>query len=146
MPHRALEILYVRRADAGCVRPKVRNAADAAALFRSAIGGEAVEVFAVLCLTTKRDVIGYHEVGRGTLDAAPVHPRDVFKVALYANAASVVLGHNHPSGDASPSPEDVSLTTRLAKAGRLLGIEVTDHVIVAGDAHVSLRDAGLLRE
>src|SRR5712691_492291 len=91
---------------------------------------EPSEVFAILCLSTKHRVIAYHEVSRGTLDATLVHPREVFKAAILANAAALVLTHNHPSGDPSPSADDVLLTRRLVAAGVLLGVEVLDHIIV----------------
>jgi DNA repair protein RadC len=105
---------------------------------------EASEVFAVLFLSTRHHVLAYHEVGRGTLDTVLVTPREVFKAAILANAAAVILCHSHPSGDPTPSPDDVALTGRLAAAGTLLGIEVLDHIIVADDAYVSLRERGCL--
>jgi DNA repair protein RadC len=83
------------------------------------------EVFAILCVSTKLRVIAYHEVSRGTLDATLVHPREVFKAALLANAAAIILTHNHPSGDSIPSADDVQLTRRLVDAGALLGVEVS---------------------
>ena len=91
---------------------------------------EPSEVFAVLFLSTRHHVLAYHEVGRGTLDTVLVTPREVFKAAILANAAAVILCHSHPSGDPTPSPDDVALTGRLAAAGTLLGIEVLDHIIV----------------
>jgi DNA repair protein RadC len=94
---------------------------------------EAVEVFGAICLTTRHHPIAWHELSRGTLDATLVHPREVFKVALLANAAALVLAHNHPSGDPSPSPDDIALTQRLVSAGELLGVAVLDHVIVGYD-------------
>lgn len=109
------------------------------------LGFEPVEVVGILCLTTRLGVICYHEVSRGTLNMALVHPRETFRAAILANAAAIVVGHNHPSGDPTPSPEDHRLTTRLCEAGTLLGIEVLDHLIVAGaDRFYSFRDAGLL--
>jgi len=105
---------------------------------------EPSEVFAVLCLTTKHRVIAYHEVSRGTLDATLVHPREVFKAAILANAAALILAHVHPSGDPTPSVDDEDLTRRLAAAGTLLGIEILDHVIVGDQRYVSLREVGCL--
>jgi DNA repair protein RadC len=81
-------------------------------------------------------------VSKGTLDAALVHPRDVFREAIRRNAAAVVLVHNHPSGDPEPSRDDLELTRRLHRAGALVGIEVLDHVIVAKGGYVSLRERG----
>jgi DNA repair protein RadC len=105
---------------------------------------EPVEVFAVLLLSTKHQVIAYHEVSRGTLDTSLVHPREVFKAAILANASTVVLAHNHPSGNPTPSPEDHQITKRLARAGELLGIHVLDHVVVGDSGYVSFRERGLL--
>ena len=102
------------------------------------------EVFAILCLSTKHRVIAYHEVSRGTLDATLVHPREVFKAALLANAAAIILTHNHPSGDPSPSADDVQLTRRLVDAGALLGVDVLDHIIVGDGRYYSFKEAGRL--
>jgi DNA repair protein RadC len=81
-------------------------------------------------------------VSIGTLGAALVHPRDVFREAIRRNVAAVVLVHNHPSGDPEPSRDDIELTRRLSSVGKLVGIEVIDHVIVAKDGYVSLRERG----
>lgn len=119
--------------------------ADAAPTLVSLLQHEAVEVFVVLCLSTKRRVLGYNEVSRGTLDATLVHPRDVFKVAVLANAAAIIAAHNHPSGDPTPTRDDVAITRRLMRAGEILGVDVLDHIVVGDDRWVSLHDAGLLR-
>jgi DNA repair protein RadC len=89
-------------------------------------------------------VIAYHEVSRGTLDATLVHPREVFKAALLANAATIVLAHNHPSGNPAPSPDDMALTRRLIDAGRLLGVDVLDHIVIGDGRYVSFRERGWL--
>ena len=123
----------------------IRSAADAAPALLALLEHESNEVFVMLCLSTKCRVIAYHEVSRGTLDATLVHPREVFKAALLSNAACLVLAHNHPSGDPTPSPDDQHLTHRLADAGRLLGITVVDHLIVGEGRWFSFRDAGLLQ-
>jgi RadC-like JAB domain len=87
----------------------------------------------------------YHEVSRGVLDASLVHPREIFKPAVLSNAAAIVIGHNHPSGDPTPSHDDLELTARLVKAGQLLGIEVLDHIIIGHDGrYCSLRELGQL--
>lgn len=102
------------------------------------------EQFRTLMLNTKHQVLAQETVAIGSLSAALVHPRELFKGCIKKSAAAVILVHNHPSGDPEPSPEDVSLTRRLAQAGRLLGIEVLDHVIIGDGRYVSLKERGLL--
>ena len=118
---------------------------DAAALFTRILGGEVIEVCGLVCLSSKRDIIAYHELSRGTLDMTIVHPRDVLRIALLSNAASVIVGHNHPSGVVRPSPEDVGMTQRLRAATDVMGIQLADHIIVnvAGE-FFSFRDASLI--
>jgi DNA repair protein RadC len=105
---------------------------------------EPSEVFAILCLSTKHRVIAYHEVSRGTLDATLVHPRELFKAAILANAAAIIVAQVHPSGDPTPSRDDLHLTRQLTAAGTLLGIDVLDHIIVGDGRYVSLREIGQL--
>jgi DNA repair protein RadC len=102
------------------------------------------EVFAVLLLNARHEMMRRVMVSVGSLNASIVHPREVFKPAVLASAASVVLVHCHPSGDPEPSEEDLSITRRLVQVGELLGIGVLDHVIVAKRGVVSLRSRGLL--
>jgi len=101
-----------------------------------------VECFAVLLLNTRRRVKGHHLVSTGTLDTILVHPREVFRLALTAAAAAIVLAHNHPSGDPSPSEADVKVTRDLIRAGQLLKIEVLDHIIIGQPRFCSLRELG----
>ena len=117
---------------------------DAVSVLAEVLGDEATEVFGILCLDTKKRVIGWHEVARGSLDRVDVCPREIFKAALLVNAACVVLGHNHPSGDPEPSPDDVALTDRIRHAGELLGVEVVDHIVVGQDRYCSFRETGRL--
>lgn len=108
------------------------------------------EVFWVLLLDTRNRLIGHpEEVSRGLLDASPVHPREVFAKAVRHAAAAVILAHNHPSGDPSPSTDDLRVTRQLVAASRILGIRVLDHIIVGRETaahagHVSLREKGLV--
>ena len=102
------------------------------------------EVFAAFALNTKNKVVGAWVVSVGSLNASIVHPRELFKPAVMLSAASVVVSHNHPSGDPTPSGADIQLTRRLAKAGDALGIEVLDHVVVGDESIASLRDLGLM--
>ncbi len=100
------------------------------------------ENFVVLYLNTRNQLLHKELVSVGTLNASLVHPREVFEPALRHAAASLILVHNHPSGDPSPSEEDRRLTNRLAEAGRLLGVEVLDHVVVSGTTHFSFQENG----
>jgi DNA repair protein RadC len=98
-----------------------------------------------MCLTSKLYLIGCHEVSRGSVDSTPVEPREVFKAAVLVNASAIVLVHNHPSGDPSPSAADLALTARIREAGELLGIELLDHVIIGHDGrYASLQGMGRL--
>jgi len=123
---------------------RITSPADAAAVLVPLLQNEAVEVCGILCLSTKSDVLAYHELSRGTLDRTLVHALDVFRTALLAHAARVVVAHNHPSGDPTPSPDDVVLTERLHHAGKVVGIELTDHVIVGHGRYYSFRESGRL--
>jgi DNA repair protein RadC len=145
---RELTLRYSAVNDAGgsplLVGKTIERPSDAAPALVSLLQHEAVEVFVVLCLSTKRRVLGYYEVSRGTLDSTLVHPRDVFKVAVLANAAAIIAAHNHPSGDPSPTREDLAVTRRLVSAGEILGIEVLDHIVIGDEGWVSLHGAKLI--
>ncbi len=113
----------------------------AASIFRELIGFDAQEVFCALLLDTRVRVLGYHEISRGTLTQSLVHPREVFKAAILANATAIIIGHNHPSGDPTPSPEDNKVTERMESAGKLIGIGVLDHVIIGEGSFHSYTEA-----
>jgi DNA repair protein RadC len=99
----------------------------------------------VLMLSTKNDLLGIHTASVGNLTSAIVTPREVFKAAILANAASIIIAHNHPSGDPEPSPEDIEVTRVIKSSGELLGIPLCDHIIVGGQSRsVSLKRRGLL--
>jgi len=102
------------------------------------------EQFHVILLTAKNQVIDVEYVSEGTLTASLVHPREVFKSAIRRSAHAVILAHNHPSGDPTPSREDQEITRRLVQAGRLIGIEVLDHLVVGQGRYTSFRERGLL--
>lgn len=124
---------------------RVSSPRDAAAILADFLAGADREYFVLLCLNTKNMVNAINVVSIGSLNSAMVHPREVFKPAILANAAAVILGHNHPSGDATPSPEDREIVRRLAEAGRILGIEVLDNLILGDDGRfVSFKEQGLI--
>ena len=125
-------------------RLQLRTARDAAALLMPAYGSRPVEHFGIVLLDTKHRVMKTTLVASGTLNSTIVEPRDVFREAVVAGAAAIVAFHNHPSGDPTPSPEDVELTRRLRAAGMLIGIDVIDHVILGDTRYSSLRESGRL--
>jgi len=125
-------------------RGRIRGPADVFEWCAPALRDLLQEEFRVLLLNTQNAVIRELVVTRGTLDTSVVHPREVFRAAIVENAAAVILVHNHPSGDASPSPEDRDVTRKLVEAGEVVGIPILDHIII-GDAHyVSFAEAGFL--
>ncbi len=112
---------------------KVTSPEAAATIIRGIVADRPQEVFVAILLNAKHKAIGAVEVSVGTLSASLVHPREVFRAAILQNAAAIIIGHNHPSGECDPSTEDDSVTERLREAGKLIGIKVLDHIIVAGD-------------
>lgn len=111
---------------------------------QAVLGKSDREQFLVMHLSAKHGINSVEVVAVGTLNATLVHPREVFKGAILSNAAAIILAHNHPSGDPTPSPEDYELTKQLLLAGELLGIRVLDHLVVGDARYVSLRETTLL--
>jgi len=140
----AFELGRRLQADAGGERSPIRNPGDAARILIPRLRDLPHEVFAVLVLDAAARVIAIEELSRGTLNASIVHPREVFKAAVDHLGASVLVAHNHPSGNPEPSGEDLAITRQLADAGKILGIPLHDHLIVAGNAFVSLAERGHL--
>lgn len=130
-------------------RPALRGAsfrapADVDRFLRPRVRDLEVEQFFVFALDARHRLRAWRTVSVGTLTASLVHPREVFRFALREAAAAVLIAHNHPSGDCEPSAEDASVTSRLVDAGRLVGIRVLDHVVVAAGGYFSFREAGRL--
>lgn len=147
----ALELARRLNEEAAPQRTKIRTPADAAKIVRADLAGVEKEVFRILLLDTKNRIKSRPvTVSEGLLDASLVHPREVFREAIRSAAAAVVLTHNHPSGDPTPSAEDLRITKQLVDAGRIIDIKVLDHVIVGHgngngeDGYVSLREEGLV--
>ena len=126
-----------------CVR-EVKCPDDVASLMIPEMNSLDREHFKAILLNTKNRVIKIVTVAIGSLNAALVHPREIFKAAVTASAASFIIVHNHPTGNPEPSREDGELTARFARCGDLMGIDLLDHVIIGGDRFVSLRERGLL--
>ncbi len=100
------------------------------------------EFFIELCLDTKNQVLRRDTISIGSLNANIVHPKEVFKAALMESAAHIIVAHNHPSGDPTPSREDLEITKKLVESGKMLGINVIDHVIIGDGRHFSMKEAG----
>jgi len=124
-------------------REIVKTPEDVVALVHSRLKGKKKEYFLALLLDTRNQLIRVAEVSVGSLDSSVVHPREVFKEAVSASAASVLFVHNHPSGEPEASEDDVNLTKRLAQAGEIMGIDVLDHVIIGDRKYLSLKREGL---
>jgi DNA repair protein RadC len=123
----------------------VRSPEDGAKVAANFIGDEDREVFFVMCLNTKNRVVAVHRCHVGGLNASIVMPREVFKSAILNNSASIIVSHQHPSEDVTPSREDISVTERLVEAGKLLGIELLDHLIVNANAgYFSMKEKGYI--
>ncbi len=112
---------------------------------RASIKDKAKEHFKLILLNARNKILGVSTISIGSLNASIVHPREVFKDAIVHNAYSVVLAHNHPSGDPEPSEDDLTMTKRLTEAGKILGIEVIDHIIITQTGFFSFKEKGLLR-
>jgi DNA repair protein RadC len=123
---------------------RIREPEDVARLFRSRLRDLLVEEFHLVALDSQSQVLREVLVTRGLLNSSLVHPREVFRAAIAEAAAGIIVVHNHPSGDPTPSAEDKAVTRQLMAAGRLLDLPLYDHVIIAGDRFVSFANAGLL--
>lgn len=121
----------------------VKTPEDIAGLVQGKLKGKKKEYFLAVMLDTRNQLIKVAEISVGSLDSSVVHPREVFKEAISASAASVIFVHNHPSGDTEASEDDIKLTKRLAEAGEIVGIDVLDHIIIGGKSHASLKRLGL---
>jgi DNA repair protein RadC len=139
----AIEIGRRLSAAEGPSRPVVQSPDDAAGLLLFEMGVLEHEQLRVLLLDTRNRLIRTTQVYQGSLNSSAIRVGEVFRDAVHANAAAVIIAHNHPSGDPSPSPEDVAVTRALVDAGRLLDIEVLDHLIIGRNRFVSMKAKGL---
>ena len=123
----------------------IRTPEDVAEYAMPRLRYEQKEHFAIMLLDTKNHVLSFPDISIGSLNASIVHPREVFRCAVSNCASSIVLVHNHPSGDPTPSREDIQVTSRLVKAGQILDIEVLDHIIIGDNKYTSLKEQGMLK-
>jgi DNA repair protein RadC len=122
----------------------VKSPEDVVKTARNLLKGKKKEHFLVICLDTRNHLIKTSTVSIGSLDCSIVHPREVFKDAISSSAASVIFIHNHPSGDPTPSEDDIKMTKRLIEAGEIIGIEVLDHIIICDSEHLSMKAKNLV--
>ena len=143
-----IDIVSVRLKKEGTlydVLPKIETSEVAAAVFSDFLSEIDREVVAMLTLNQRRKPINLSVISMGTLTESPVHPREVFKTAILSNAAGIIIAHNHPSGDVEPSDKDMIITERLQEAGKLLGIELMDHIIIGGRSeYYSFQENGMI--
>ncbi|KHL94708.1 DNA repair protein RadC [Paenibacillus sp. LMG 31459] len=122
----------------------IRSPQDAAEILTEQLRYLQKEHFICLFLNTKNHVIAQETLSMGSLNASIVHPREVFRAAMKCSSAAIICAHNHPSGDPTPSPEDISLTSRLMQAGEIVGIDVLDHLVIGDSSFVSLKEKGYM--
>ena len=122
---------------------RIKSPSDAAQILIPRLGNLQQEKFEVVLLNTKHKVIGIKEISRGSLNSSVVHPREVFRIAIKRSSAAIIVAHNHPSGDLTPSQEDINLTKRLIKTGEIVGIDLLDHLIIAHKNYSSLKEKKL---
>ncbi len=138
----AYTVTVVRRVRQRKPSPQVREPGDVYTLMKKRLKDADREHFYALLLNTKNVVLAVELISIGSLNASIVHPREILKPAIVASAASILLVHNHPTGDPAPSNEDIEFTRRMAKCGKLIGIELLDHVIIGDGCYRSLKEAG----
>lgn len=137
------KLMMVRDSKVAATSHSIISPADASYLLQEYLKDLPQEILAVAMMDTRNNVIGIITVAMGTLNSCHITMREIFKPALLMNAAAIVIAHNHPSGDPSPSPEDVRLTRSVVEAGKLLDVEVLDHIIVGENRFASLHTLGL---
>ncbi len=124
------------------IKPKINSPEDVYRLLYPQLREQKKEYFISIALDMKNQIISKETISIGSLNANIVHPREVFKAALLASAAHIIVAHNHPSGDPAPSREDIDITKKLVETGKIMGIAVLDHVIIGDGRHFSMKEAG----
>ena len=140
----ALELAKRLSLETNAEQPQIKSPDDAASHVMERLRFQDREHFLTILLNTKNRVISIEEVSVGTLNSSSVHPREVFRSAIKRSAASMILVHNHPSGDTTPSDDDLEATQRICEAGRIIGIEVMDHIIIGDNTFISIKSEGLM--
>lgn len=122
----------------------IRTPEDVVNILSADYDAAVVEMAQMLALDTKNKIIGIFVISTGSLNASIIHPRDIFQRAILSNAASVILVHNHPSGDPTPSSEDIELTNKLVQVGKMMDLPILDHVVIGDGKFVSLKERGII--
>ncbi|PWI59008.1 RadC family protein [Sulfoacidibacillus thermotolerans] len=138
----AIELGHRLHVTAEALPQKIASPEDAARYLMEKLRFLRKEHFVTIHLDTKHQILGEEVVSIGSLNASIVHPREIFKTAVKRSAAAIICAHNHPSGDPTPSQEDIEVTRRLAAAGAILGVEVLDHIVIGDKRFISLRERG----
>jgi DNA repair protein RadC len=125
-------------------KKKISSPKDFFELFQPIFKEEPVEIFVVAWLSSANRIIGFEKVSVGNINSSIVDPRSVFRSAIVSNSASIIVAHNHPSGNNEPSEEDISITKKLVESGKLLGVHVFDHIIFAEDTYTSFVERRLI--
>jgi len=137
-------VWVVREPELPFSKPSLTCPQDAYTILKQQLAWEDREIFATVILDARNRVMGINTVSVGTLNASLVHPREVFRPAVIMGAANIILAHNHPTSDTTPSREDIELTRRLKQGGEILGIAVLDHVIIGGTNFFSMEEAHVI--
>lgn len=146
-PLKRISIVSLKMVREGSILYNVRkicSPSDAVNLGRTFLEDADREALLVCCLDTKNQPQSLSVVSVGSLNSSIVHPREVFKLAIISNSASIIMFHNHPSGHVEPSDEDITITKRLKECGKLMGIELLDHIIIGSDQYCSLKEKGII--
>lgn len=123
---------------------RITSPREVANMLYGEMGASNQEVLKLIILNTKNEVVKIKDVFKGSLNSSLVHPREIFNEAIRSSAASIIICHNHPSGDPTPSSEDIKVTTRINQSGEIIGIKLIDHIIIGRNNYVSLKEKGIL--
>lgn len=123
---------------------RITSPREVANMLYGEMGTSNQEVLKLIILNTKNEVVKIKDVFKGSLNSSLVHPREIFNEAIRSSAASIIICHNHPSGDPTPSSEDIKVTTRINQSGDIIGIKLIDHIIIGRNNYVSLKEKGIL--
>ena len=139
-----VSVKLVKEGDMFVVNKSINSPSVVYEVLKEYLDGADREKFVLLTLNVKNNITSITTVSVGSLSEATVHPREVFKTAILLNSASIIICHNHPSGDSTPSKADINITTRIKKKKKILGIELLDHIIIGDDNYCSFKAKGLI--